>query len=79
MRVFLAHIFNIGIAFISSFIFVCALLFVVVSILSFIFWTIPTIPTTETLLFSLRILLAVSAVFTAAYSFSNDYNQFRNT
>ena len=75
MRVFLAHLLNFSIAFISSFIFLCALLFVVVAVLSFVFWTVPTIPTAETLLFSLRTLLATSMIITTAYSFSSDYKQ----
>lgn len=75
MRVFLAHIFNIGIAFISSFIFMCALLFIVVAAISFMTWSIPTIPTTETLLFILRVVTTISTVLTTAYSFSNDYKQ----
>jgi hypothetical protein len=75
MRVFLAHLFNFSIAFISSFIFLCTLLLIVVAILSFVFWIVPPIPTVETLLFSLRTLLAASAVLTTAYSFSSDYKQ----
>lgn len=48
---------------------------VVVGIISFVMWTIPPVPSIDTMYFVLRVLLAISTLFTFMYALSNDYKQ----
>jgi hypothetical protein len=75
MKRFIAHMFGLSVSFFAVFMALLLLLAIVVALLSFLFWTIPPIPTPDILFFALRILLAVSMLITIVYAFSNDYKE----
>ena len=75
MRVLLANLVHLSIAFITIFVMLAAFLALVVAVLSFVFWTVPPVPPTETVFFVLRIFTAICTVITFTYMLSNDYKQ----
>ena len=75
MRTLLAHLAILSITFISMLIILLLALAVIVGTFSFVFWTLPPIPTLETVYFVVRILTAVSTIITLTYSLSADYKQ----
>lgn len=75
MKRFIAHMFGLGVSFFAVFMVLLMLLAIVVVLFSFLFWTIPPIPTPDTLFFALRTLLAISMIITIVYAFSNDYKE----
>lgn len=75
MRVLLANLVHLSIAFITIFVMLAAFLALVVAVLSFVFWTIPPVPPIETVFFVLRVFTAICTVITFTYMLSNDYKQ----
>jgi uncharacterized membrane protein len=69
------HAILLSVAFMNIFLVVMTVLALVVLILSFALWVVPTIPTPETIGFAFRVVLAVTAVLTALYSTSQEYQE----
>lgn len=71
-----AHVAILSVTFITLFLILAANLAVFVGMLSFVFWTIPSMPSMDTVYCTLRVLTALSTIITVAYSFSTDYKQY---
>jgi hypothetical protein len=71
----LAHLIILTKSFVFLYLLSMLLVALVVAAISFVVWAIPSIPSFATLLFSARVLAALSALVTLAYSFSDDYKE----
>lgn len=69
------HAILLSVAFMNILFVVTVVLAIIVFMLSFALWTVPAIPTPETIGFASRVVLVVTAVLTALYSMSPEYEE----
>lgn len=69
------HAILLSVAFMNMLFVVTVVLAIIVFMLSFALWTVPPLPPSETVNFTIRVVLAVTAILTAIYSMSPEYKE----